>query len=57
MGPDAFDNNDGGKKEIISGYLIWELIKETLLTLYYTGKFLCSKNTVFQGCCLAYKTT
>lgn len=45
------------RDEIIYDYLIWELIKETLLNLYYTDEFLCSKNMAFYGYCLTYTKT
>lgn len=40
------------REEIISGYLIWELIKETLLSLCYRDEFLGSNNPAFYSYCL-----
>lgn len=45
------------RDEIISGFLTWELIKETLLSLYYTDEFLVSKNPAFYSYCLIHTKT
>lgn len=45
------------RNKAVSGYLIQELIKETLLSLCHTAGFLCSKNMSFYGYCLTYTKT
>lgn len=47
--PNTFNNNDARRDEVMSDYLIQELIKEAILHVYYTDGFLCSKNTPFYG--------
>lgn len=45
------------RDEIISVFFTWELIKETLLSLYYTDEFLVSKNPAFYSYRLIHTKT